>query len=401
MPLITSTNYITVPYNDTLAKIATSNLSVGMADSSLKSDKLDGKHSNAFSDTGHIHDTRYYRKGEVDTALAGKLNISDTSVFARDGQVMDSSAGAARLGGKPKAYYDTVGNGARDSLLALKLGLHAIADSAATNVTGNYYPLSNGSRYINGALRETSSGGYLASGTTPATNILLYLYREITNAKRYGLYDVIWTRGTTNGTYGAEGVTSIVYANIDSGVIDGGAYYGMSGQCYNYGKGSVKYIRGLDYNCGSYGETSGSITSAVNCINLNIYAQGTGYIDTIAAINIKPIVGTKTINKLYSIFSRLNAPSKFIGSIQSGLNADSTKIDSTRILFDGSASVEYDGTNMVFDSRVSGTGNYQFKSGTIKLGNVPNAATVDSVMVMKNGIASYITIAQLKTLLGI
>jgi len=66
------------------------------------------------------------------------------------------------------------------------------------------------------------------------------------------------------------------------------------------------------------------------------------------------------------------------------------------------AGLTYDGTNMVFNSRLIGSGNYVFEGGTVAIENIPNSESdtlvVDSSGVLKKRLASSITAGTADTL---
>jgi hypothetical protein len=329
------------------------------------------------------------------------ISMTDTVPIIRgDGLVGGISASSFRtgIGAISTAAVSDSLDIIRDTLNN-RLPLHGKADSAVIadhakdvddtcnariNGTANYVPYFSSSHALsNSELRYNSSYSNLSYGVAPVSNIKFYGYYNPTNlANRYNGYFYTDADVTANGNYGGYALNAYCYANLASAdLVDAGSYHGFWMRAYLLTSGTVGALYGLRFNYGTNGSIVGNVSGGVAGIEMNPYRQGTGTIAKNWDIVINAPVGSATVTTDWCIYSEHAAQSQFEG----GLNLDS---DTSKIVFgEGQdAGIYYDGSNMIFNSRTVGTGNYHLKNGKLKLWNlnIGNLPMVDTDSTLKS-----------------
>ena len=262
--------------------------------------------------------------------------------------------------------------------LANRLPLHGKADSAVISdstkkngvhgVTQYRLPYSNATNaWGTTTLRYSPSYTNFGIGTDPTSNSNLYMYYTPTNVQGIcGNFHYEPTVSTT-ASYGGYALIADTYTHLTSGANDNGNYIGFYGRALHLTAGTIQDICGAKILFGTYGNENASNISR-DCYGLYLEPErgGTGTINRSCDIYISGPIGTgATVTNDWAILSYHNAPSQIEGHLY--IDNDASKI----IFGEGQdASIYYDGTNMIFDSRVAGTGNYHLKNGKVKLWNL-------------------------------
>lgn len=344
-----------------------------------------------YSGTGNIENI--YTKTQTDSIAALKLGvhgkadssaISDTTKkfgnIAGHGKadssiVADNSKNSDSLNHKSQSYYDTVGNGARDSLLSLRLPLHGKADSSVLadstkkngvhGVTQYRLPYSNGTnQWGSTELRYDPSYTTFGIGAAATSNIRFYTQFGPTNmTSAMSQYIVNKPAVNITGNYGtASALNMYCYSNLSGGANDSGTYRGFFINSYHASAGTVGNVDAAKISYGTYGAgLNMNVTGNVIGFDIAPIFQGTGTIGAHYAIRIQDTAdaGGATITNPYCIISALNFPSRFEGSLQIDNDANGLVLGE-----DQDATISHDGTNTVIRTT---TGKTTISDGTLEL----------------------------------
>ena len=205
--------------------------------------RLGGKTLSQIDTIGHgaikqsIKDTasnKLWVHGKADSSVLAdsvkKIPPVAFSDSSRAAYKADTSAGALRLGGKTKAYYDTVGAGwIRDSL-ANKLCLHCVADSARGAARLGGKTLSQidtiGHGAIKQSIRDTASNKLWIHGKADSSVLADSVKKNLAISKITGLSDSLANKlplhGVADSAKGARylgGKTKTYYDTVGHGAI--------------------------------------------------------------------------------------------------------------------------------------------------------------------------------------
>ena len=205
-----------------------------------------------------------------------------------------------------------------------------------------------------------NSAGNIGMGTNPSTTYQLYVAQTKENAAGSTIRAEHTQNVTVNSNVIGYSLNFGSISDIDNGITNTGTLFGLFGGSMHDSAGTYTGGGGTIAARLKYGSATGAGSSIFAAgIRLDGYQQAaiTTYYDILV---LAPTGATAPTND-WCIYSEHNAPSRLIGDLQ---------IDSdTSLLLLGATqnfSMAYNGTDVVFDSRVDGTGDYLFTNGYIR-----------------------------------
>lgn len=276
-----------------------------------------------------------------------------------------------------------------------------VADSDLyDSLTATYVPYYTGSIFDDSNMSYDSSNGTFGINTTPGSNYLLTVKNEKTNAWSCGLDSSCYSIVTSAGNYrtiGSNYWTQESYLTTQNNI---GGLYGM----INYAltsrvSGTLSSLYGNQTYYGTYTYFAGQVNSQFG-LYIGSYRYGGSSPGTVTNsydmyIRSPLLNGTPaTVTNDWCIYSDHDAPSRLQGSLQ--IDSDSSGM----VLGEGQdAQIYYNGTNLIFDSRLVGTGNFNFTNGTVNISNVPVVGTDPDKFLCwdASGNVDYCTGADLRT----
>jgi hypothetical protein len=294
---------------------------------------------------------------------------------------MDLSADTINLNGVTTANYIDATRIVADTIEASSI-------SAPHGVTTGRHAVSAGASLWSSSNLRENAGGQLGIGLTPYANVQLTNYWTPTNTSDIILnYNYLRPTITVNGNYGGSVNMFQGYTNIRVGVSDAGNYSGIRGEMYHYSQGTAGNIYGAYIGYGSVGAQTGGGTLMAG-LRIVPFAAGVGTWSAMYDILIDaPNATGATVTAPWCIYSLNPATSRLEGGLE--LDSKSARLS----LGEAQQGFMYhDGIDFVFGNTA---GNYWMTGTKLKIDSIPNDTTVDSVAVFKNGVMSFITVAQL------
>ena len=205
-----------------------------------------------------------------------------------------------------------------------------------------------------------NSAGNIGMGTNPSTTYQLYVAQTKENAAGSTIRAEHTQNVTVNSNVIGYSLNFGSISDIDNGITSTGTLFGLFGGSMHDSAGTYTGGGGTIAARLKYGSATGAGSSILAAgIRLDGYQQAaiTTYYDILV---LAPTGATAPTND-WCIYSEHNAPSRLIGDLQIDSDTSSLQLGATQ-----NFSMAYNGTDVVFDSRVDGTGDYLFTNGYIR-----------------------------------